>query len=103
EHLSICETTCLAQSGSQRCRDLVPRTTSRASLLRLRLELRRLFGGKDGRGWALCQRLRLCNSLKLIANNCHGRFNATMVQPKPKRLWQPRELERRVGQTARLT
>jgi hypothetical protein len=25
-----------------------------------------------------------------------------MVQPKPKRLWQPSELERRVGQAARL-
>src|SRR5437899_459892 len=26
-----------------------------------------------------------------------------MVQPKPKRLWQPSELERRVGHAARLT
>ena len=30
-------------------------------------------------------------------------IQATMVRPKPKRLWRPSELERRVGQTARLT
>src|SRR5207245_5545021 len=28
---------------------------------------------------------------------------STVVRPKPKRLWRPSELERRVGQTARLT
>ena len=46
------------------------------------------------------QRLYLCNSLTLFALT--GGFD-TVVQRKPKRLWHPSELERRVSQTARLT